>query len=289
MKDPRTDLAVEAARRLSYSRDIEGVRQSIDISESAQLETADITIETPAAAKDLGRPQGRYITLKALDSTFENYCPCYDERVRVIADTLRSLAGDAQHILVAGLGNRHMTADALGALVTDKIFATRHIKRLAHELDTSSLTEVSVIETGVLGNTGIESSEQIKAVCDAVRPDLVIAVDALACWDLGHLGRTIQMCDTGISPGSGVENSRKELSRATLGVTCIAIGVPMVADLASAAEMIFRKPAPEGTERMTVTPGSIDRLAESAAAYIAEGINLAFQKDLTAEELRSLI
>lgn len=289
MKNPRTDLAVEAARRLSLSRDLEGVSRKIDILPHAQLETADITIETSAAAKELGRPKGRYITLKALDGTFENFCPCYDERVKQLAESLRSLAKGAERILVAGLGNRQLTADALGPQVADKIFATRHIKRLAHEIDTDELTEVSVIETGVLGQTGIESSEQIKALCQAVKPDLVVAVDALACWELDHLGRTIQLCDTGISPGSGVENSRKELSRATLGVTCIAIGVPMVVDLASAAEMIFNAPAPEGSERMTVTPGSIDKLTSCAASYIAEGINLAFQRSLTAEELRSLV
>ena len=289
MKDPRTDLAVEAARRLSLSRDLEGVSRKIDIRAEAQLEIADITIETSAAANELCRPKGRYVTLKAMDSTFENFCPCRDSRIQTIANTLRSLAVGAERILVAGLGNRHLTADALGPLTVDKIFATRHIKRLAHELDTDELTEVSAIETGVLGQTGIESTEQIKALCETVQPDLVIAVDALACWDLDHLGRTIQICDTGISPGSGVENSRKELSRATLGVTCIAIGVPMVVDLASAAEMIFGKPAPDGSERMTVTPGSIDKLVKSAAGYIAEGINLAFQKNMTLEELRSLL
>ena len=222
---------------------------------------ADITISTTAAANAIGRPKGRYITLKALDSTFENYCPCFAERVKVLADSLRDLAGGAEKVLVAGLGNRHLTADALGPLVVDGIFATRHI----------------------------ESTEQIKALCEAVRPDIVIAVDALACWELGHLGRTIQLCDTGISPGSGVENARRELSRATLGVTCIAIGVPMVVDLSSAAEMIFDRPAPDGSERMTVTPASADRLVRSAAAYISEAINQAFQPTLTPEELRTLV
>ena len=289
MKDPRTDLAVEAARKLSLSRDLEGVSRRIDILSDSQLEIADITIESSSAALGLCRPKGRYITLKALDGTFDDFCTCRDARIRTIAETLRSLAGGCERILVAGLGNRHLTADALGPLTVDKIFATRHIKHLAHETETDELTEVSAIETGVLGQTGIESTEHIKALCEAVQPDLVIAVDALACWDLEHLGRTIQICDTGISPGSGVENSRKELSRATLGVTCVAIGVPMVVDLTSAAEMIFGAAAPEGCDRMTVTPGSIDKLAASAAAYISEGINLAFQKSLTAEELRSLI
>lgn len=289
MNGSRTDLAVEAARRLSLSRDIEGAERRIDIIESAQLERADITISTTAAAGDIGRPKGRYITLKALDSTFENYCPCFAERVKVLAESLRDLAGGAEKVLVAGLGNRHLTADSLGPLTVDGIFATRHIMRLSRELETGGLTEVSAVETGVLGQTGIESTEQVKALCEAVRPDLVIAVDALACWELGHLGRTIQLCDTGISPGSGVENARRELSRATLGVTCIAIGVPMVVDLSSAAEMIFDRPAPEGSERMTVTPASADRLVRSAAAYISEAINQAFQPTLTPEELRTLV
>lgn len=289
MKDPRTDLAVEAARRLSLSRDLEGVKRLIDINENSQLEIADITIETPAAARTIGRPAGRYITLKALDGSFENYCPCYDERVDQLAGSLRSMAGDASHILVAGLGNRRLTADALGPLTVDRIFATRHIKRLSCELDTGCLTELSAVETGVLGRTGIESHEQVKALCDTLRPDLVVIVDALACWELEHLGRTIQLCDTGLSPGSGVENTRSEISENTLGVRCIAIGVPLVVELASAAEMIFHTPAPEGCERMTVTPGSIDALVSSAAGYISDGINLAFQKGLTAEELRSLV
>ena len=284
----RTDLAVETARRLSLGRDLDGIGRSIDICAEAMTEISDITIETSSAAKAIGRPKGRYITLKALDGTFEKYCPCYEARVQLLAETIRELSGKAQRILVAGLGNRSLTADALGPLCIDGIFATRHIKRLSKELDTDDLTEVSAIETGVLGQTGIESSEQIKAVCEAVCPDLVIAVDALACSELGHLGRTIQLCDTGISPGSGVENSRRELSRATLGVTCIAIGVPMVVDLTTAAELIFGKKAPEGSEGMTVTPGSIDCLAGNAARYISDGINLAFQRGMTLSELRSL-
>ena len=285
----RTDLAVETARRLSLDRDLHGIDRRIDIDESAMTEISDITITTSSAAKAIGRPKGRYITLKALDGTFENFCPCYETRVQLLAETIRELSGNAESILVAGLGNRSLTADALGPLCIDSIFATRHIKHLSHELDTSELTELSAIETGVLGQTGIESTEQIKAICNAVRPDLVIAVDALACSELGHLGRTVQLCDTGISPGSGVENCRRELSRSTLGVTCIAIGVPMVVDLTTAAELIFGKQAPEGSEGMTVTPGAVDRLAANAAQFISDGINLAFQKTLTLAELRSLV
>lgn len=285
----RTDLAVETARRLSLTKDLEGVNRNIDICAEADAEIADITIETEKAAKLIGRPKGRYITVKALDGTFDNYCECFEKRIKLIARQIKVLCKDAKSILVVGLGNRNITADAVGSLCIDKIFATRHIKKYSREIDHSELTELAAIETGVLGRTGIESGEQVKAICDTVRPDAVIAVDALACWELDHLGRTIQLCDTGISPGSGVENARKELSRATLGVTCIAIGVPMVVDLSSAAEMIFDRSAPENSIGMTVTPGNVDRLASNAAEYIAMAINQAFQPTLSPENIHSLL
>lgn len=285
----RTDLAVETARKLSLTKDLDGITRKIDIVSSAQAEIADITIETEEAAKLIGRPKGRYITIKALEGTFDNYCECFDERTQLIAKQIRTLCPDAKSVLVVGLGNRSITADAVGSLCIDKIFATRHIKKYTAEIDHSELTELCAIETGVLGRTGIESGEQVKAICGAVRPDVVIAVDALACWELDHLGRTIQLCDTGISPGSGVENARKELSRATLGVTCIAVGVPMVVDLSSAAEMIFERTAPENSIGMTVTPGNVDRLASNAAEYIAMGINQAFQPTLDPQSIRSLL
>lgn len=285
----RTDLAVETARRLSLTKDLEGVTRKIDMFTEAQAEVADITIDTEEAARLIGRPKGRYITLKALDGTFDNYSDRFEQRTELLAGHIRSLCKGAKSVLVAGLGNRSITADAVGSLCIDKIFATRHIKKYSREIDHSELTELAAIETGVLGRTGIESGEQVKAVCEAVRPDVVIAVDALACWELDHLGRTIQLCDTGISPGSGVDNARKELSRSTLGVTCIAIGVPMVVDLSSAAEMIFERTAPENSIGMTVTPGNVDRLASNAAEYIAMAINRAFQPTLGPEDIRSLI
>lgn len=284
----RTDLAVESARQLSLTQDIEGISRSISINEETQMEITDISIETAEAAKLIGKPQGRYITLKALDGSFDNFSACFEKRAEIIAEQLRKLCKGSERVLVVGLGNRMITPDSVGPLCADRIFATRHIKKYAHEIDSSNLSEVSVIETGVLGQTGIEASEQVKAVCGEISPEIVVAVDALACSELSHLGCTVQLCNTGISPGSGVEKARKELSRSTLGVTCIAVGVPMVIDLSTAAEKIFGMEAPDGTGGMTVTPRNVDKLAENAAEYISLGINLAFQKSLTAEELRSL-
>ena len=132
--------------------------------------------------------------------------------------------------LVAGLGNQSITPDAIGPLCAQRVFATRHIRQLGNELDMGELTEVSVIRPGVLGQTGIEASDLVKAACSRIDADTVIAVDALACSETHNLGRTIQLTDTGISPGSGVANSRKELSRRTLGADCIAVGIPTVTD-----------------------------------------------------------
>lgn len=235
----RTDMAAESFSQAGGAEKLQGVKVKNKVIESARLEVTDITIETQEAAEKLGRPVGRYITLTATDSTFDMYSDSFRERAEVIAKAIRELCGGCERFLAVGLGNYALTSDAVGPLTAEKIFATRHIKSLAKEIDTDDLGEVTVIQTGVLGNTGIESSEQVKAIAERVTPQAIIAVDALACSELSNLGRTIQLCNTGISPGSGVENARKELSLSTLGVKCIAIGVPTVIDLCTAAQHIF--------------------------------------------------
>lgn len=284
----RTDLAMESAAEILSECNISGIENRTRRIDELDLEITDINITTPQAALRVGRPQGRYITVRASDGTFDHFSPCFEKRCEVIAEQIRLLAGNAERVLAAGLGNRDITPDAVGPLCADRIFATRHIKKYASEIDSSDLTEMSVIQPGVMGKTGIEASEQVKATVDSIKPAAVIAVDALACSEIDNLGCTIQMCDTGISPGSGVQNSRKELSESTLGVPCIAIGVPMVIDLSTAAEKMFSASANEKAARMTVTPRNVDKLAANCAEYISLSIDLAFQKSLTAEELRSL-
>ena len=140
-----------------------------------------------------------------------------------------------------------------------------------------------------MAQTGVESSETVKALAGIIKPDVIIIVDALACSDLSHLGTTIQLTNTGISPGSGVENARKELSFHTLGVPCIAIGVPTVADMNSIAEELCNVQAPEEFDGMLVTPKSIDNLVLRSAGLIATAINRTFHPDLSDEEIASLI
>lgn len=285
----RTDLAVESAQQISLNSDLTGVSQNITTIQNAQLEISDISVETLSAARQLGKPVGRYITIKSTVSALDEFSDCFGSRVGIIAKEIKKLCPTAEKILVAGIGNRSITPDAVGPLSAEKIFATRHIKKLATELDTEELAEVSVIQTGVLGQTGIEAAQQIKSHVQSVKPDLVIAVDALACANLEHLGTTVQMTDTGISPGSGVENARAELSENTLGVKCIAIGVPTVVDLGTAAEQIFSASAPENCASMMVTPRNIDKLVSNSAKYIAYSINKAFQKTLSIEDIQSLV
>ena len=283
----RTDMAAESFSQAGGVEKLQGVKVKNKVIENARLEVTDITIETQEASEKLGRPVGRY-TLTATDSTFDMYSDSFRERAEVIAKAIGELCGECERFLAVGLGNYALTSDAVGPLTAEKIFATRHIKSLAKEIDTDDLGEVTVIQTGVLGNTGIESSEQVKAIAERVTPQAVIAVDALACSELSNLGRTIQLCDTGISPGSGVENARKELSLSTLGVKCIAIGVPTVIDLCTAAQHIFGQTAPESSENIMVAPRTADKLSENCAKLIAMGINRAVHPALSQEDIQNL-
>ena len=272
----RTDLAAEVISKADIS-DESGVSSQTVVNERARLEIQRVSILTESAARELGKPVGRYVTVRMTDSGIDSYSDVMQLRTELIADEIRSLAGGAGSILVAGLGNPAITPDAVGPLCADRVFATRHIRQLAAELDTGELTEVSVIRPGVLGQTGIEASDLVKAVCSRVGADTVIAVDALACGETENLGRTVQLTDTGISPGSGVANSRKELSQRTLGARCIAVGIPTVIDYGT------------GGGAMMVTPRSVDKLVSNGAEYIAMAVNLAFQPSLSFEDLRSLV
>ncbi len=272
----RTDLAAESVLQIDTDT-YGGVAVQTDTNEKAELRIQRIHIFTEQAARQLGKAVGRYITITMTDGSMDNYSEYTKLRCELIAGELKALLRPQGTTLVAGLGNRNITPDAVGPLCADRIFATRHIRTLAKELDTGDLSDVCAVQPGVLGQTGIEASDLIKAVCERVGAKTVIAVDALACADTANLGRTIQITDTGISPGSGVANSRKELSERTLGARCIAVGIPTVTDHGS------------GSEAMMVTPRNIDLLVKNGADYIAMAINLKLQPSLSYEDLLSLV
>lgn len=205
-----------------------------------------------------------------------------DEGEEILAKQIASLLpkGDGT-VLVAGLGNREITPDALGPAVTAGVIATRHISReLAKQINLEQLRSVATITPSVLGKTGIEVAEVLSALNNAIAPKAVIVIDALCAADINRLGSTLQISDGGIRPGSGVKNARAEISKRTLGIPVIAIGLPTVID---AAGML------NTSEPFVVTPKDIDLLIDRAAALIANSINIALQPETDAEVLRALV
>lgn len=286
----RTDLAIESAASICSVAPIEGIIKKVDFYESEQIEITEISVESQKASEMLDRPIGKYITLENVEGCFSLYSDLYNEQVELLAKQLKKLIPEeTEKIMVVGLGNTGITPDSLGPVSADKIFATRHIKRLAKDIDTSDLKEITVVKTGVMAQTGLESSEYVKAVIKQTEPQLVVAIDALACSDISHLGTTIQLTDTGISPGSGVENARKELSAKTLGIPCIAVGVPTVADMNTLAEAMCEGDVNSEFNGMIVTPKSIDNLIIRTASIISTAMNRVFHPTLTDEEITSLI
>lgn len=267
-KSRRTDLALEL---------------SDDLPEGCELKTdtlggfsvTDIHLKSESAARSVGKAVGRYLTLEPKDG-FEMIPSNADEYSTALAEKLRELLGDASSVFVAGLGNKCITPDSLGPRVVSHIFATRHIPTDAPKLDTEGLGLVSCAAPGVMGQTGIETAEFLSSLIEKLSPEAVIVIDALACQDPRHLGRTIQLTDAGISPGSGVTNSRSEVSRRTLGIPCIAIGVPTVADAGTEGEPLM------------VTPKNIDKLISTSAMIISGGINKCLHEGLSMGEIRLL-
>lgn len=192
-------------------------------------------------------------------------------------------------ILAAGLGNTEITPDALGPAVARGIFATRHIpKELTKAAGLDLLRQVSVITPGVLGQTGIEAGELIKAAAEKIKPAAVIVIDALAAQSGDRLFKTVQLCDTGISPGSGVKNNRGEISEKTVGVPVIAIGVPTVIDADTLSERLTGI-SPEKKSKMFVTPKDVDMLTQRLAKLLAEAINMFLQPETDPEIISALV
>ncbi len=277
----RTDLAAEAAFSALQNR-TEGIKQQIRQGRTSKI--TEITIETDEAGKPIGKGKGRYITIEAASPYAE-----FTDQADDIADELKKLCGCDNNILIIGLGNSGITPDALGPKAVSGIIATRHLRdELPKEHFLSGLHSVSALATGVLGQTGIEVAEITKAVCDRTSPQCVIVIDALACADSSRLGTTVQLTDTGISPGSGVQNSRKELSRQTLGIPVVAVGVPTVIDMHTIYENMSGKVPEKNLPNMMVTPRDIDRIIDRTAKLIAHALNRAFQPELSHEDIETL-
>lgn len=295
MNARRTDLALEAHalfRAAQKDDAIDGLTLTERTRRGCAVTT--VTVESKAASRALGKPRGTYVTLDLRALSPED--PAYTERAALaLRDELRALLeGTVDTALVVGLGNRAMTPDVIGPRAADHVPATRHLKGCAAF---GALADVSVLTPGVLGTTGLEAAELVRGAVETVRPDLVVAVDALASQSLGRVCTTVQLTDAGIVPGSGVGNHRRALTRETLGVPVLAVGVPTVVDAATLALDLLDEagadlPDPaalRGQGSVMVTPRDIDARAEQLARVVGFGVGLALQPSLSLDELRTLI
>ena len=300
----RTDLALESRE---YARPLAGV--SARTIHRGDIEETCVTVETEEAARALDKAMGRYITLACPDLAHAG-SEAREALARALSRAVRDMVPPQGDLMVVGLGNRHITADALGSRVLEELLITRHIRDAVEEGLRGRLRGVCAVAPGVLGITGMETAEMVHGIVERVRPAAVIAIDALAARESGRICTTIQVTDTGIRPGSGVGNHRAGLTRDTLGVPVIAIGVPMVVYAAviardalglllrdmgleeqeheQAMEELIGRVIRQGLGEMVVTPREVDELVGRVAQVIALGLNLALQPRLTLEEIQML-
>ncbi len=275
----RTDLASEVRRRLCDGEsvtELPGVHAREEELDGFPVTTVEILDARGEEA--LGKPAGIYITME-LPARLKERFP---QAARTLSRLIRRCAGQLPpRVLLAALGNPDITPDALGSLAASQLLVTEHLKR-QDPASFAPFRATLLCRPGVLGTSGLESARQIRALCRESSPGLVLAIDALAGADLQMLCRSVQICNTGIAPGSGVGNARQALNRETLGLPVLAIGAPTVLD----ASALSPDPALRG---MFVTPRSIDGLVRGCARLIAWGVNLALHEGLSPEELEQLL
>lgn len=276
----RTDLALEARERYEEDVEIRGVSVEETYDEKRDIRATTVRIESENGAKAMGKPIGVYITLEApkLSEPDKDY---HREVSEALAVYLQELLGtkEERSVLVVGLGNREVTPDALGPEVVGNLRITRHVVKEYGKaaFEKEKVHMVSGIVPGVMAQTGMETLEIVRGIVEETQPDVVVAIDALAARSSKRLNRTIQISDAGIHPGSGVGNHRHSLTRETIGVPVVAIGVPTVVD---AATIVYdavrdRNAVPPGLNSMFVTPKDIDETIKHLSFTISEALNIA--------------
>lgn len=323
MINVRTDLAVEAKEiyKEENKKDAEGV--IVEELEDEGTKITKVKVLNDEAAEKMGKPKGTYITLDIPEFTAYDG-ELMDDVSKALGRTLKKLINikDNELALVVGLGNRKVTPDALGPKVTEGIMVTRHLKSVMPEVIDDSVFPVAAIAPGVLGVTGVETGEIIRGLVEKIKPDVVICIDALASRKIERVNRTIQVSDTGISPGAGVGNHRMKLNKETLGVKVIAIGVPTVVDAATIANdtidlvlddlinqsesgkefynmlkkvdkqeksMLIKEILDPYVGDLVVTPKEVDLIIDSLSKVISNGINIALQPNLTMEDINKFL
>ena len=308
----RTDLALERRDLYRKANKIENEIEGIETEEEEindKIRTSRVKVINEKGAEAIGKPIGNYITIDIKNlkiATTEDIQSFSEVLTKELKTLIQKHANNKDDILVVGLGNIYVTPDSLGPKVINEIDVTRHILEYMPEAIPENTRPVSAISPGVLGTTGIETLEIIKGIVENIHPKLLIVIDALASRSIERISSTIQLADTGITPGAGVGNTRKDLSRDTLGIPVIALGIPTVVEAATIAadsldlfiqkiqeeaksneflnklqeedkyELIKEVLAPEDYN-FIVTPKEIDDLIENMKDVVARGINFAVQ------------
>ena len=309
----RTDLALERRdlyRKAHNMEEIDGIEteeESIGDNKDKQINISRVKVTNENGEKAINKPIGNYITID-----IKNFKSITQEEIQktseIVTNELKKLIqnqiNDLDSILVVGLGNIYVTPDALGPKVINEIDITRHLLHYMPEVLEAETREISAISPGVLGTTGIETLEILKGIVENIKPKLLIVIDALASRSIERISSSIQLADTGIVPGAGVDNTRKEISKSTLGIPVIAIGIPTVVDAATIAAdsltLLIKQVQDNGESNeflnklqeedkynlikevlspeeynFIVTPKEIDGLIEKMKDVIARGINYA--------------
>ena len=285
MRITRTDLALEGVEQLRQGGDISRL-DGVCAAEYTRhgYGVTDVRVATKQAAEAVGKPEGRYVTID-MRPYFRREEGFFARAARCLASELRTLlpgVGEDWPVLVAGLGNRGMTADAVGPLALESLLVTRHMVRsLPRQF--RGFTPVSALAPGVLAATGMEALELLRGAVQATGCAAVIAVDALAARSRERLCATVQLGDTGLIPGSGVGNHRKAIDKTTLGVPVVAVGVPTVI-----AAHLLGDGQPED-DPLFLTPRDIDGKVRELGRVIGYGVTLALQEGLSVEDVTGLL
>ena len=298
MYEIRTDLALEAHEINAQAGREDGIRTEEETIDGFSITTVHVGEgEGERLAK---KKAGTYINVD-VGTSWLLASEGFAALVALLAGQLRKLfpADFSGTALVVGLGNYDITADSIGPKAVEKVVVTRHLRTLNPQLyESAGFGDLCAFAPGVLGQTGMESAEIVRSIVEAVRPSLIVAIDALASRRLARLATTVQLCDTGIYPGAGVSNRRSELSAETLGVPVISIGVPTVVDAATLAYDLLGENADEKTaaallagdgKDMFITLKESDVITKQTARLLGFAINRAFHGELSVEEMEELL
>lgn len=323
-KNIRTDLASENHEfycKENNCTEIPGVET--DSSDDGEIKITKVMVKNHEGEKIIGKPIGKYITID-VPLHFNNSKNTFRKACGILSDEIKSVVdiGDKDTVLIVGLGNRNITSDSLGPKVLSSVLITRHMFEMLPKEINDGVRPVCGIIPGVLGITGIETIEIIQGVVEKIKPKAIIAIDALASRKLERVSTTVQISNTGISPGSGIGNHRKSVNQESLGVPVIAIGVPTVIDAANLAndtidliidllisksqghaefynmlknlesedkyEIIKSSLAPGSFGNLVVTPKEIDEIIEEISLMISNGINVSLHESVTIDDIAML-